>query len=107
MRRIYISGPITGQESEAEKAFKNAEEVLRGLGYFPINPEKCLRSTDYDHDDYMPINLAMLKPCHGILMLPGWRESVGACAEWGMALALGKDVMFLEDDRIKGKERSS
>ncbi len=98
MKRIYLSGPITGREAEATAAFENAEHMVRRMGHYPINPEKCLRATNYEHDDYMPINLAMLKPCDGILLLPGWRESVGACAEWGMALALGKDILYLPPD---------
>lgn len=37
--KIYISGPITGQDPlQTEKKFCWAEEIIRGAGHTAINP---------------------------------------------------------------------
>ena len=99
--RFYISGPITGlPPGKAEKLFTDAEKVLIHHGHTYINPERCLRSVELDHDDYLPINMAMLKQCAAIVMLDGWRQSVGACMEIGMAMAMGKRVFYLISEEL-------
>lgn len=99
--RFYISGPITGlPPDKAAHAFEDAEKVLVQGGHSYINPERCLRGVELDHDSYLPINLAMLRQCTAIIMLDGWRQSVGACMELGMAMALGRRVFYLIEGQM-------
>lgn len=96
--RVYISGPITNtRPGEARQKFADAETFLRGRGYDTINPEKCLRSLTLKHDEYLTICYPMLNLCDAILLLRGWRSSVGACIELGMAMALGKRIYEIDE----------
>lgn len=95
--RVYISGPITNtRPGEARQNFADAADFLRARGYEPINPEEALRSLTLEHDEYLTICFPMLSLCDAILLLRGWRTSVGACVELGMALALGKRVYEID-----------
>ena len=41
MKKVYISGQITGLESkQARTLFSQAEELLKSLGLEPVNPLK-------------------------------------------------------------------
>lgn len=101
--RFYLSGPITNEDpGMAQFNFQKGEEAVRKHGDEFINPESALRDIKLKHDQYIPINLAMLAQCDAILMLQGWRGSTGACIELGAALAYGVKVYELnENNRIK------
>ena len=99
--RIYISGPITGiTPAHAQASFLRAVEILQAKGISSINPEESLRNVVLEHDEYLRINLAMLRLCDGILLLPDYEQSRGALMELGMAMALDKEIYLLEGDEI-------
>ncbi len=99
--RIYISGPITDiPPAHAQANFLRAAEILQKKGISSINPEESLRNVILDHDEYLRINLAMLRLCDGILLLPGYEQSRGALMELGMAMALDKEIYLLEGDEV-------
>lgn len=99
--RIYISGPITGiNPAHAQTSFLRAAEILQAKGISSINPEESLRNVVLEHDEYLRINLAMLRLCDGILLLPDYEQSRGALMELGMAMALDKEIYLLEGDEI-------
>lgn len=96
--RVYISGPITNEKpGEARQKFADAEAFLRGKGWDTINPEEALRNIHLKHDEYLTINYPMLALCDAILLLRGWRSSVGACVELGMAMALCKKIYEIDE----------
>ena len=45
------------------------------------------------HDEYMRMSFLMLDMCDAIYMMDGWRESAGACMEYGYALAKDKIIL--------------
>ncbi len=44
------------------------------------------------HEQYMEIAFAMLEASDVIWMLPGWRDSKGACMEYGFARFCGMEI---------------
>lgn len=101
--KIYISGPITGNDNFQEQ-FREAGVQL--LTEYPdceiINPAMlnyCLpKSTTWQQ--YMDICIPMLNQADAIYMLPGWKKSSGACIEYGYALATDKIILLGEDDNL-------
>lgn len=93
--KIYISGAITGTR-DYTKRFKEAEEKLIAQGYDVINPAEINSHLPVNTtwDDYMKMSLVMLSMCDSIFMLKKWRESKGACIEYGYALGKVLNVEF-------------
>lgn len=80
-KRVYISGPITGV-IEAEEYFREAEQKIEAAGFIAINP--CTFITGggkLTWEDYIDMDLAILKKCDCIYMLNGWQNSRGATLE--------------------------
>lgn len=103
--KIYISGPITGVDNSHYR-FEGAEMVVRNT--FPnadiINPEKIgyFMPDSTTHDQYMNLSILLLDMCDSIVMLDGWRESTGACIEYGYALA--KDLIIIKEKDLQESE---
>lgn len=92
MTRIYLSGPITGHEDYLAK-FAHAEreviDIFRGGDVEVINPARICASLPESTTwkEYMRICYKLLDMADTICMLPGWKESSGACIEYGYAYA--------------------
>ena len=97
--RIYISGKITGTTDYKEK-FQNAAERIAAKGHIPVNPtdmDKVLIDS-YTWDEWMQIDLPLLRTSHGVLMLPDWRDSNGARMEHREAIRIHKRMFYEIDD---------
>lgn len=95
MKRIYISGPITGNP-QAEEQFRAAEQTL-AEDWTVWNPQKVNAAVVAltgisTHEEYMGISLAGLELCDAIWMLPGWQDSRGARMEYNYAKSNGKNI---------------
>ena len=94
MKRIYISGPITGYRNLNRPAFSQAANELTAVGLTPVNPFDLIEAADHlTWVDYMKADLAALLACDGVATLPGWQESRGARVEVELAHALQMPVM--------------
>ena len=99
IKRIYISGPITGVENWQETFLTAEKELCEMPGiFFVINPiyiaervEKTLKMPDYT--DYMREDIKALSECDCICMLPGWKRSKGARMEYRIAKILNMNVL--------------
>jgi len=105
MKRVYISGPITGIDGYRDN-FKNAASVIRSKGFAVINPaEICeVMPEDAKYEEYMSICVHGLLPLADyVVLLPGWEKSCGANREYGWAMAM--DLIVIELDAFIKDEK--
>ena len=100
--KVYISGPITGHENYMDD-FALAEKAVRDLfddRVEIINPAKVNDSLPESTtwDEYMTVCYKLLDMADTVYMMPGWKESTGACIEYGYALASDKTILKAEAD---------
>lgn len=81
--KIYIAGPMTGHENYNRDAFNREAERLTSHGHIVLNPATL--PGGLEQREYMDICFAMLRSADAILMLPGWKGSAGASAEYHYA----------------------
>lgn len=95
MKKIYISGPISGTNDYNER-FKIAENYLIQFGHDVINPvvfnENLPKNTD--GRVYMSECLRVLCLCDTIYMLKDWQKSRGARLEKTVAEHIGLNVIY-------------
>lgn len=92
MKKVYISGPITGKRNLNRAAFESAAGTVSKLGLEPLNPHD-LCEPEWDWSKCMRADIAGLCECDAILMLKGWRHSKGARLEMYIASELGLRVI--------------
>lgn len=94
MKRIYISGPMTGLPGLNFGAFHLTAHQLRALGYEVVNPaEKQSESEDLSWEEYLKQDLQQMLTCDTIALLPGWQDSKGAHLELHVAHRVGMTVV--------------
>lgn len=100
--RVYISGPITGTKDYAMR-FAEAEAKLEKMGFSVFNPARVNAELpeSLGHEEYMEISMVMLGMCDGIYMLNGWRDSRGACREYGYAMGKGLRIWHEPEEEAK------
>ena len=93
MKKVYVSGPMTGIKDYNLPAFVEAAKLLSERGFKPALPVQYADGKLYE--EYLKDDLRELLDCDGIFMLPGWQESKGAKIEHMVALACGIDEVTL------------
>jgi hypothetical protein len=93
MKRIYISGPMTGMTDWNYPAFNAKASELRAMGLEVVNPAED-KEPNLEWSDYLRIDIRLLMNCDGIYMLPGWSKSRGARLEHHVARELGFAVIY-------------
>ena len=89
--RVYISGPITGIDDYVA-IFQSYVSLLCSKGYDVVNPAS-VEGPDWTWEQFMQYDLALLRECDGIYMLPGWTNSRGARIEKRYAKRKGIPVL--------------
>lgn len=98
---IYLSGPISNNPGFV-RAFQAAERKMQIAGYIVINPadlRHVLPLQAMSYEQIMDFDFALVRSSDAICMLPGWEHSNGCNRELGYAQALGKQVIYLEEER--------
>lgn len=102
----YLASPYSKFERGQEEAFKEAcaaAATLLKRGVFVFSPiahsHPIAEHGGIDalsHDMWMPLDLAMLDICDGllVLMMPGWKESYGVQREIEHAAKTGKPISY-------------
>jgi len=88
MRRIYLSGPMTGLPDLNFPSFAAEAARLRGLGFEVVNPAEINPEGGTWHE-CMRRDVAALVTCDHVATLPGWDKSQGATLEVYVADRLG------------------
>ena len=93
--KIYIAGKITGLPIEvAYAAFEKTEQHLKDEGHEPVNPMKLQHNHGRTWAEYMRECFNALRECEAIYMMPGYINSIGACAEHEVARSLRLKVIY-------------
>lgn len=120
MRKIYVSGPISGTVARNLEVFQGAKNYLvtlpdvesvaiphdvapwsHGAGT-PCPPGYRSEGADHAAACHLRADLLhMLGSCNEVWMLPGWEASVGARLEMQVAAACGMPIFFLKHELIK------
>lgn len=120
MRKIYLSGPITGYPNGNRESFEKAQQYLIALPEIDdvtiphdIVPWQhgagtpCpggYRSEGADHSAACHLRadlLFMLGSCTEVWMMPGWEASVGARLEMQAAASAGMPLFFLQHELVR------
>jgi hypothetical protein len=89
---IYISGKMTGVENFNRDKFNSMADKLKELGHIPLNPAVLPDGLDYN--EYIRIDLCILRAADAILMLDDWEDSKGAIMEKKYAEFLNLKVFY-------------
>lgn len=79
--KLYIAGPMSGYPDHNFPAFNAMAKELRGLGFEVVNPAELAEDDSQPWEYYMRRDIPLLCQCDGIVLLPGWQQSRGACLE--------------------------
>lgn len=91
--KIYISGPISGQDfTEVQKAFADAERIIREAGHTPVSPFNNGLPPGSPYEDHLVEDIRLLLASDAIMLLYGWRGSKGSRIENNIAMNMGKIV---------------
>lgn len=103
----YLATVYSRHESGTDVAFVEASRaaaklLLQGIHtYCPIahtHPIACYGNLDrYSYDLFMPLDEVFMRPAHGclVVMMPGWRDSVGVQKEIAWFTERKKPVHYL------------
>lgn len=85
---------MTGKPLLNFPAFNAEADRLRALGYDVVNPAEINPDHSVPWATCMRDDIAQLVRCDGIVLLPGYESSRGACLELTIARALGLNVTY-------------
>lgn len=95
MKRIYISGPITGIDPEVCRSrFATAESNIRAQSFEPVNPLNNGLPETATYDEHIKRDLEMLATCDAVYMLEGWEKSKGCRIEFNVAATNRIPIIF-------------
>lgn len=92
MKRIYISGPMTGLPDNNYPAFHAAAKKLRAMGYDVVNPAENGLPKDTTWQAHMRADIMAMMTCNEVVCLPEWSDSRGAIIEVQLAISVGIKV---------------
>ena len=95
MKRIYVSGPMTGLPEFNFPAFHAATTALREKGFEAINPAEINTETGGDWHFYLRADIKALCDCDTLALLPGWQTSSGAHLELHIAHRLKMNFVLV------------
>jgi len=105
LKKIYISGKITGDPNYRDKFNRADIELTKNNDCWTYNPiflaeylEYLTGSTeDLKYSDYLKYDLEFLLKCDAIFMLADWKESEGAKLKHKIAEMIGLEILYQND----------
>ena len=96
MKRIYLSGPMSGMPGLNFPTFHRMTASLRASGHTVTNPAE-INPDGGTWNDCMRRDIAALMDCDTVATLPGWEHSRGASLEVHIGKELGMNVVNAHD----------
>lgn len=93
MKKIFLSGPITGRE-DCRARFAQAAAYYRRKGFAVLNP--AVLPEGMEPADYMRICTAMIDAADAVVFLPGAEQSPGSNVERAYAYYARKEILHAE-----------
>jgi len=104
IRKLYLSGPMTGIKNLNVPAFAKAAKQLRSKGFVVINPPELDRIQRADTwEECLRRDLRYVVDCDAIATLPRWTKSRGANLEVYVGRALSMPIHTVEYFLAKGR----
>lgn len=97
VKRLYVSGPMSGYPDCNYPAFRVAAERLRAAGYDVVDPADCSLPGRVHYVDFLKEDVRNLLTCEGVATLDRWWESAGARCEVTVAGTVRMPVRSVED----------
>lgn len=97
MRRIYVTGPISGLPERNRPVFNAEAARLRRLGFDVVNPAELNPGPTKIWHDCMRTNLTELLTCDTLALLPGWQAEGEAHLEVHLAHRVGMAIVDATD----------
>jgi hypothetical protein len=104
MKKLYLSGPMTGVKDLNKPCFNRYAHALRRKGYRVVNPPE-LDKVDPQRtwEGCLQRDIRFLMDCDRIAVLPGWKKSKGANLEVYIGKALKYPVRTVNYWLKRGK----
>jgi hypothetical protein len=99
MKRVYLSGPMSGLPEFNFPAFNAEAARLRSIGYQVVNPAEINQEEQGNWQVCMRRDIVELMSCDTLALLDGWQSSNGAHLEMHIAHRVG---MLIVDARSIG-----
>ena len=97
MKRIYLSGPMSGLPELNFPAFHAEAARLRALGFEVVNPADLNPDPDTGWHECMRNDLKALLDCDTLALLDGWQRSTGAHLEMHVAHRVGMEIVIAKE----------
>jgi hypothetical protein len=97
MKRIYISGAMSGMPDHNFPLFNACAAKLRRLMFEVVNPVDINPDIGTPWQECLKADLHALLGCDTIMMLPGWEGSSGAHLEMHVAHRVGIKIITWND----------
>ncbi|HEX2920903.1 MAG TPA: DUF4406 domain-containing protein [Bacteroidales bacterium] len=91
--KTFISGQIETPSEDIRLKFQKAEDYLKSIGRFPLNPLKMPQENRFYH----------LQSCKSIYLLDSWIHSPEAMAEKYYSELTGKEIIYESNARNQEK----
>lgn len=95
-KNVFLSGPITGNDSYMDDFAKAKEACEKSGASFVFNPATAWGHSDRPNEWYMIRDVHRLTECAGgeplfdvLVQLDGWEDSIGSSVEFNVAFACG------------------
>jgi nucleoside 2-deoxyribosyltransferase len=94
-RTFYLAGPMSGYPEYNFDEFERWAEILRRGGLKIASPHEIDHGETPEtrgslpYQNYIDAGMKLLESCGGIILIAGWPQSSGACAELSRAIDRG------------------